>query len=264
MEFDARADQLNPLRGNGETDWTIRDIRKVLWMVVELQNRGYELLRIFPTLADSGGWWRCTFPPAKCVSNNDGTAMPEVPDSMWAGYSTIMGRNFFRWQNVAECSPAELSDRYLLEFPTLCRAGKGLDPEYTKWLREVLVITEPGFLPYFTYPGSVATFPYDNGQFCSEIPKPPVGKKQFKAPKEPVVKIFTLPVPTNDEGRPLSISERIEILRSEHPHDCRARQLVEIYDNYIAVGKGWHFGHRITLEHVILNSETTTCSYKKD
>jgi len=264
MEKDSADDQRNPLRGSGETDFTTHDVRKVLWMVVELHNQGYERLRIFPTLAESGGWWRCQVAPAKFVPNDDGTAVPEVPASMWAGYSTIMGCNFFRWRNVAEYSPAELSERFLLEFPKLSRAGKGLDPEYTKWLRDVLAITEPNFLPYFQYPGHVRILGDFYQQFRGQIPNPPAGMKQFKAPKEPVVKKFTLPVPTNEEGRPLSISERIELLRSGHPHDCKARQLVEIYDNYIAVGIGWHFGHRITLEHVILNRETATCNYKKD
>ncbi len=98
-----------------------------LEMVAELHRRGHERLRITPSIAPSGLYWRLTVSTAGC----------DDVDRWTSG-------------NPDDGLDAEaLAERFLAEHPILAEAGRGGDPAYAAWLVHVVDLARRGWLAYF-------------------------------------------------------------------------------------------------------------------
>ena len=98
-----------------------------LEMVEELHRRGLQLLRITPSIAPSGLYWRLSVWTHGC-DDVDRWTSGNADDGLDA---------------------TQLADRFITEHPELAEAGRGDDPAYAAWLRRVVELARQGRLAYF-------------------------------------------------------------------------------------------------------------------
>lgn len=111
-----------------EADGEVRErcLRR-LEMVAALHRRGFERLRITPSVAPSGLYWRLSVHADGCDDVDRWTSGD--PDDGLAAEA--------------------LADRFEAEHPALVEAGRGPDPAYSAWLAGAVDIARSGWLPYF-------------------------------------------------------------------------------------------------------------------
>jgi hypothetical protein len=116
-------------------DYYMINMQKLLFVASELHKRGYEGLRVVPSLAPSGLAWRCKF-----VATSDKNQSIIV--SSWIG-------KFANDENKEiELSLQKLSDlleKENIDFLAKCR---GKNREYVEWFDEMLNKLKEGELPY--------------------------------------------------------------------------------------------------------------------
>ncbi len=161
---------------------TILNCIKVLEMVAVLHRRGYERLRIEPGMAPSGMYWRCGVTHAGNMDPANGALCVTSGGPEMALYTSGMEGRIFDWDDAPSLDTEQLADRFLLEFPEICKLGQGEDPEYVAWYELMLSFVRTGGLPY-AYddygdyddepPGFVPTMGESNGK----LPLPPVGDR---------------------------------------------------------------------------------------
>jgi hypothetical protein len=96
-------------------------------MVSVLHGQGLQRLRITPSIAPSGLYWRLSVYAHGC----------DDVDRWTSG-------------NPDDGLTAEaLADRFVTEHPALVEAGRGADPAYAAWLGDAVAIARRGWLPYF-------------------------------------------------------------------------------------------------------------------
>ena len=114
-------------------------------VIAELHNRGYELLRLCPSLSPSGCSWRCiattrdnTYEQcgAICANLNWGATVVNVSNGM-----------LFKDADDGLDIPIA-ADRFCKEYPELVEASKGSDPEYKRWFRRALHLAQQGQIFY--------------------------------------------------------------------------------------------------------------------
>ena len=113
-----------------------------LRVIAELHNRGYELLRICPSVHLS---WRCI---ATTKDNTYEQCGAICADQSW-GPTTVnisFGELFKDEDPTLDIQKA--ADRFCKEYPKLVKAAKGSDPAYKKWFRHVLHLAQQGQLFY--------------------------------------------------------------------------------------------------------------------
>jgi len=116
----------------------VRDCgRRVMQMVAELHRMGYERLRIVPGMAPSGLHWRCNVTHVGNIRPDNG-AMPEDYHKDSAIYTTGCEDQFFQWEDARDDTPVQLAEKFLERKAELAEKGKGEDPEYAAWYREML------------------------------------------------------------------------------------------------------------------------------
>jgi len=135
-------------------DPAIACARRMLEMVAILHKMGYEQLRIFPIIGMSGMAWRCRVLPAGLMSRENG-ALPVdediVPDGRNCAYfSTNMPTKFFGLIVPGTLTPRQLAEDFIAEYPEIVQLGRGADPEYAAWYREMLILTAPSNLLWVT------------------------------------------------------------------------------------------------------------------
>jgi hypothetical protein len=104
----------------------MKEVRR-LEMVEELHRRGLQRLRITPSIAPSGLYWRLTVHAEGC-DDCDRWTSGNPDDGLDA---------------------SELADGFVAEHPALAEAGLGDDPAYAAWLTRALELAREGWLPYF-------------------------------------------------------------------------------------------------------------------
>lgn len=120
---------------------------RMIEMAHELHVLGYQKIRIFPSMAPSGCYWRLDFAPADAFGS--ATEPPsQYNERLIARYSSGSEWQPFGWQSVQELSAEELAQQFLRQFPELCRAGEGDDWAYAGWLTRLLGEVRKGRLPY--------------------------------------------------------------------------------------------------------------------
>src|SRR4051794_26823117 len=62
-------------------------------------------------------------------------------------YTTGQEAAYFGWEDAANDTVSQLADKFIERFPEICAKGKGSDPTYAMWYRELLRTTEPNGFP---------------------------------------------------------------------------------------------------------------------
>ena len=127
---------------------TLKDqiYRNVLLLVGELHRRSYERLRIRPGMSPSGLYWRCSIKAAGRIVRQEVGDVGQL-DANVARYTSGQENAYFGWEDAADDTVSQLADKFIMRFPELCARGKGADPSYAQWYREMLSATEPNGLP---------------------------------------------------------------------------------------------------------------------
>ena len=117
--------------------------RRILEMVGELHNKGYESLYIDPVMAPSGCFWRYE--------------IGAMRDGLWpCGYDKHLGKEFepirgsigggfeqeIPWGKPTD-SLSEFLEAFLLAYPNLLSMAKKPNAPYIAWYREMLRATQP-------------------------------------------------------------------------------------------------------------------------
>ncbi|WP_146193619.1 hypothetical protein [Sphingosinicella humi] len=135
-------------------DPDVRRAVRILSMVHELHKVGYQRLRIAGGMGPSGCHWRCSILPADMVCENGwepkwGARGRAGEDGLAAEYSTGEGVNYFGWSDAASDNARQLASKFVVRFPDIAKAGRGLDFPYAGWLTSALGRAETGQLPVF-------------------------------------------------------------------------------------------------------------------
>jgi ADP-ribosylglycohydrolase len=109
--------------------------QKLLFMVKELHNRGFEELQIIPSIAPSGLYWRCEFRPKRRSTKH-------------LFYSSGAQYNYFGWKNGKKMSSREMADRFQKDFSDMLDICKHSDKYYSVWYSNMLDIIGNDKLPY--------------------------------------------------------------------------------------------------------------------
>ena len=120
--------------------------RKLLLAVRELHLRGFERLRIAPSIAPTGLAWRCGLTDADSTLVEHGARV--CPGGRAVYYTSGYGSDYFRWGEMSTALPAQLADEIEARLPDLMAAAKGQDPVYVTWYEDMLRATDPEYLPY--------------------------------------------------------------------------------------------------------------------
>ena len=119
--------------------------RRILLMVRELHRRGYERLRVAPSLFASGRWTCCVTPVTNISWFN---GVWECDFKVGAHYSSGQGAHCFDWTDAADDTPEQLATKFIERFPDLSEQGRGRDEAYADWYSEMLTATEPAGLVF--------------------------------------------------------------------------------------------------------------------
>ena len=151
----------------------VRYCRRLLYMVSELHDMGYQQLRIAPAVAPSGLFWRLSICAAANTRPDHGAEMKDFDGG--AHYSSGAGDEYFGWLDTVDDSAAELAEKFVERFPELATEGRGDDPDYVRWYKEMLERTEPDGLLYVSadWPTPRDHMILFHGSRDIEIPLPP-------------------------------------------------------------------------------------------
>lgn len=133
--------------------WIIPFI-KFFKTIEELHKRGYELIRICPSISPNGCSWRCIttikkLTATKCGAVFAGEGWTDLAINTSNGKFWSSNREGKHEEWTMEDLPVKvLADRFIEEFPTLAKAGKGTDTEYTRWFHEARKECERGHILY--------------------------------------------------------------------------------------------------------------------
>ena len=119
-----------------ETNFYMLNHQKVLFVARELHKRGFENLRIVPSLSPSGLSWRCSF--ITIVNREE----MNVFASLWL-------QSNYEYQNKEiELNIEELTDNFMKKERNFLENCRGKNEEYVKWFGNILQKLEPEELPY--------------------------------------------------------------------------------------------------------------------
>ena len=163
-----------------ESDPIGRRILRVLRMVHELHKRGYQRLRISPSLAPVG-CWRCLVTHAGNILRSNG-AMHLDDDRDTARHTAAQDHGYFGWGDARHDTVRQLADRFVDRFPAIARLGHGRDWPYAGWYVEMLGHAEHGAFPvayadWYTSP-SFDCLPTTERTENSGLPMPPGGEAE--------------------------------------------------------------------------------------
>ena len=137
----------------------MKNMQKLLYIVKELHIRGFEKLRIIPSLSPSGLSWRCSF-----ISETN-SERKSIVSSSWI-------QNVFNIEEKNEYSIELLTDMFEKEHIDFLNACKGKNKEYVEWYSDMLHNLNEGELPYAfsDYFGPTDYWETSKGQKISTLP----------------------------------------------------------------------------------------------
>jgi hypothetical protein len=118
----------------GETYYMI-NMQNLLYIARELHTRGYEKLRVIPSISPTGLSWRCSF-----ISDNNSKRRPVVSSGWIQGILNPEERNDY--------SIEQLTDMFEKEHVDFLKLCKGDNKEYVEWYNDMLHKLKEGELPY--------------------------------------------------------------------------------------------------------------------
>ena len=104
-------------------------------MAEELHKRGFEKLRIIPSMAPSGIYWRCSF-------------MDEAKENNFIVSNWINQHEKENSREEIKLTTQELADLFLKENHEFIEHCKGKNAAYTKWYSKMLAQLKKDELPY--------------------------------------------------------------------------------------------------------------------
>ena len=119
-----------------EPNFYMLNHQKLLFMVGELHQRGFENLRVVPSLSPSGLSWRCSF---MTTVNRDEI---EVIATNW------IGRNYDCEKQEIARSISEMADDFTEQEKDFLENCRGKNETYVEWFAEMLLLLQPEELPY--------------------------------------------------------------------------------------------------------------------
>ena len=163
------------------SDPAIRRAQRILMMVHELHKIGYQRIRIAPSMAPSGMFWRCSITHIGNILSTHG-ARPLHCGSESADYTSGQENAYFDWNDARHDTARQLAAKFLERFPEIAKKGHGLDWTYAGWYVQMLGLAEQGVLPvaygdWYTEPDP-RWLPTTDG-FESGLPMPPVGEAEL-------------------------------------------------------------------------------------
>ncbi len=111
------------------------NMQKLLHIVKELHIRGFEKLRVIPSMSPSGLSWRCSF-----IVDSSSKFKPVISSSWIQDVFNVGEKN--------ECSIEELTDMFVKKHIGFLQKCKGDNKEYVEWFRSMLQNLKEGELPY--------------------------------------------------------------------------------------------------------------------
>jgi hypothetical protein len=115
------------------------NMQKILFVARELHNRGYEKLRVVPSISPNGMAWRCAFTVGEKEIDKINELLAVSP---WL--ETIIKNK----EGEINQSVQELTDLLENEIADLLIKCKGKNYEYVKWYSEMLDTLQKEELPY--------------------------------------------------------------------------------------------------------------------
>jgi len=109
--------------------------QKLLFMVKELHKRGFGKLRIIPSVAPSGLYWRCNF-------------IDETKSNSFIASNWIHSQEKENSKEEIKLTIQELADLFIKENFEFLEHCKGVNEEYAKWYSEMLEKLTKDELPY--------------------------------------------------------------------------------------------------------------------
>lgn len=133
--------------------------RRILIMIQELHQMGFQRLRAAPTVSWEMGAvrpnWYCSVLPTTCISADGATVDRErsqqfgrflgvnVENYPWSPCHTYGGHQPFGWGDSPWDTPRVLARKFVERFRDVALAGWGPDPEYAHWFIRMLENTAP-------------------------------------------------------------------------------------------------------------------------
>ena len=154
---------------------------RVLRLVHELHKQGYQLLRIAPGMAPSGGYWRCAITPRSNILRSHGAMLRDY-ERLVAHYSSGQDNEYFGWRDAKHDTVKQLSEKFRQRFPEIVDASQGDDWSYAGWYVRML-----GYAEKSMFPVAYADW-YEKPDprflplwgFESDLPMPPPGDAEDK------------------------------------------------------------------------------------
>jgi hypothetical protein len=119
-----------------EENYYMINLQKVLYIMQELHKRGYEKLRLIPSVSPSGMSWRCSF-LAQTSDRNDVLIV-----SNW-----IQDKIEYKEREI-DRSISDLADSFEREHFDFMAKCKGENEMYVEWYGNMLSKIQRGELPY--------------------------------------------------------------------------------------------------------------------
>jgi len=140
------------------------DSLRLLQMVAELHQSGFERIRVGPGLSPSGIHWRCSITHSSNVRRNGWEPIDEISETVT--YSSSDGDGYFGWPGASGKSAGQLAEMFNARFPVITAQGKGSNRAYVLWFSQVLEKAQRGDLP-------VLFADYDLDPAAADLPPPP-------------------------------------------------------------------------------------------
>lgn len=114
----------------------------VVSLLYELHTRGFQNLRLVCMMAPNGCAMRTSI-VAKANLADDFRPVRWEDDMMWP-HSSSFNRHY-------KGSISEMADKFIKLYPRLCENGRGSDPGYSAWLRNLMPLMFEGWYPEMDY-----------------------------------------------------------------------------------------------------------------
>lgn len=154
-------------------DPMLRQPLRILSMIHELHEAGYQRIRICAGLSPSGGSWRCYV----THSNNVEPDGPFPKSWMEDVASYSVGAEYvppFGWDDARAKKPRQLARMFVERFPRIAEAGRGEDRAYADWFAGMLAAARKGRLPVF-----FADYEIDLSSLSPPPPKRPRRRRAY-------------------------------------------------------------------------------------
>ncbi len=149
-----------------EPNFYMLNFQKILYVAGNLHKKGYQNLRIVPSLSPSGLSWRCSF-----VTYKEGRIVNVYASNWIQGFDKINDKEI-------ELNIEELTNLFIEKENDFLQNCKGKNEEYVKWFERVLQNLKEEELPY-AYAEYFSPTSFWETSLGNEIPTLPGDEKYY-------------------------------------------------------------------------------------